>query len=191
MRARWRVLLIDDHTPSRAAVARAVARQGGDIVATGTCAADAPLLVSAHRPDVAIVAVGLSDGDGIDAARRVGAAWPCPVVLLTSHTDAEIIARAADAGVLGFLAKPLREEELGPVLDLAVSRFHDLETARKENEALKRQLESRKLVDRAKGLLIRRFGLSEPEAYRRIQKAAMDTRRPMAEVARTLLVTEK
>lgn len=172
-------------------MADAVTLGGGQVVAHGSRVEEAPRLVATHHPDVAIFAVGLPDGDGIEAARGVADAFPCPVVLLTSHTDAEITARAAKAGVLGFLAKPLREEELGPALDLAVSRFHDLRAARQENEALKRQLESRKLVDRAKGVLIRRFGLSEPEAYRRIQKAAMDTRKPMAEVARTLLVTEQ
>jgi response regulator NasT len=171
--------------------ADAVTRQGGQVVGHGSRVGDAPVLVNAHRPDVAILAVGLPDGDGIEAARRVAEAFPCPVVLITSHTDAEITARAARAGVLAFLAKPLRQEELGPALDLAVSRFRDLQNARRENEVLKRKLESRKLVERAKGLLIRRFGLSEPEAYRHLQKTSMDTRRPIGEVARTLLVTEE
>jgi response regulator NasT len=191
MSNRWRVVIIDDHAPSRAVAAEAVTLQGGQVVGNGSRPEDAPRLVATHRPDVAIIAVGLTDGDGIEAARLVGEALPCPVVLVTSHTDAAITARAAEAGVLAFLAKPLRQEELGPALDLAVSRFQDLQAARKENEALKRKLESRKLVDRAKGLLIRRFGLSEPEAYRRIQKTAMDTRKTMAEVSRTLLVTDE
>ena len=81
-------------------------------------------------------------------------------------------------------------EELGPALDVAVSRFRELEAVRKENEALKQKLEARKLVDRAKGLLMTRSGLSEPEAFRRIQKTAMDTRKTMAEVARALLLTD-
>jgi response regulator NasT len=190
MKPRWRVVLVDDHAPSLASVVEAVTEQGGAVVATGRRMQDAQVLLDTHRPDVAIFAVGLADGDGIEAARRVAGACRCPVVLLTSHTDAEISGRAIEAGVLGFLAKPLRPEELGPALDVAVSRFHDLEAARQENETLRRQLESRKLVDRAKAALIRRLGLSEPEAYRRIQKAAMDARKPMAEVARTLLVTE-
>ena len=97
-------------------------------------------------------------------------------------------ARAVDAGVLGFLVKPLRSAELGPALDVAVRRFRGLEAVRKENGALKNKLESRKLVDRAKGILMTRLGLSEPEAFRRIQKAAMDTRRTMADVSRALLL---
>ena len=191
MKFRWRVVIVDDHAPSRTAVADAVTAQGGQVVGEGSRVQDAPSLVERHRPDVAIFAVGLPDGDGIEAARLVTERFPCPVVLFTSHTDASIAGRAALAGILGFLAKPLRPEELGAALDLAVSRFHDLCAVRKENEDLKRKLESRKLVERAKGLLIQRLGLTEPEAYRRIQKAAMDTRRPMAEVARTVLVTEE
>ncbi|HYV66837.1 MAG TPA: ANTAR domain-containing protein, partial [Myxococcales bacterium] len=87
--------------------------------------------------------------------------------------------------------KPLRAEELGPALDLAVSRFREIAAMRLENEALKRTLETRKLVERAKGILMQRLGLSEPDAFRRIQKTAMDTRRPMAEVAQALLLTEE
>ena len=184
---RWRVLVIDDHAPSRAAVTEAVTGQGGQVVGNGSRLSEAAPLAARFRPDVAVCAIGLPDGDGIEAARSIAAAAPCPVVLLTSHTDAGSTARAADAGVLAFLAKPLRPEELGPALDLAVSRFRDLAAALEENEALRRKLEARKLVDRAKGLLIERFGLSEPEAYRRLQKTAMNTRRPMAEVARALL----
>jgi response regulator NasT len=102
-----------------------------------------------------------------------------------------VIGRAVEAGVLAFLAKPLRTAELAPALDLAVSRFRELSAVRKENETLKRSLESRKLVERAKGILMTHLGLSEPEAFRRIQKTAMDTRKPMAEVAQALLLTEE
>src|SRR5438093_686485 len=108
----------------------------------------------------------------------------------TSRADPEVAARAVDAGVLGFLVKPLRSAELGPALDVAVTRFSELEAVRNENESLKRKLESRKLVDRAKGLLMTRMGLSEPEAFRRIQKTAMDTRKTMADVAQALLLAE-
>jgi len=187
---RWRVLIVDDHAQSRAAVAEAIGLQGGTVVGNGSRAEDAVRLVDKHRPDVLMLAVGLPDGDGVDAARQVMSTLPCPIVLLTSHADPAVAARAVDAGVLGFLVKPLRAEELGPALDVAVSRFRELEAVRKENEALKQKLEARKLVDRAKGVLMTRLGLSEPEAFRRIQKTAMDTRKTMAEVARALILTD-
>ncbi len=187
---RWRVLIVDDHAPSRAAVAEAVGSQGGVVVGNGSRVEDATRLVDKHRPDVLLLAVGLPDGDGVEAARRVMATLPCPIVLLTSHADPDVAARAVDAGVLGFLVKPLRIKELGPALDVAVTRFSELEAVRKEIEVLKHKLESRKLVDRAKGLLMTRLGLSEPEAFRRIQKTAMDTRKTMADVAHALLLTD-
>jgi response regulator NasT len=187
---RWRVLIVDDHAPSRAAVAEAVGSQGGVVVGNGSRAEDAVRLVDKHRPDVLLLAVGLPDGDGVEAARRVMATLPCPIVLLTSHADPDVSARAVDAGVLGFLVKPLRSTELSPALDVAVTRFSELEAVRKEIEALKQKLESRKLVDRAKGLLMTRLGLSEPEAFRRIQKTAMDTRKTMADVAQALLLAD-
>jgi two-component system, response regulator PdtaR len=184
------VLIVDDHAQSRAAVAEAVSSQGGTVVGNGSRAEDAVCLVDKHRPDVLLLAVGLPDGDGVEAARQVMATLPCAIVLLTSHADPEVAMRAVEAGVLGFLVKPLRSAELGPALDVAVSRFSELEAIRKENEELRQKLESRKLVDRAKGLLMTRLGLSEPEAFRRIQKTAMDTRKTMAHVARALLLAD-
>jgi len=189
MKPRWKVVIVDDHAASRAFLAETVRDQGGLVVGNGSRAEDVLLLVERHKPDVAVLAVGLSDGDGVEAARQVMAASPCPLVLLTSRTDSDVATRAVDAGVLGFLVKPLRPEELGPTLDLAVSRFRDLVAIRKENEELKRKLESRRLVDRAKALLIQRLGLTEAEAHRRLQKTAMDTRRPIASVAQAVLMT--
>jgi response regulator NasT len=190
MKAKWTVAIVDDHAPSRAATAEAVTARGGLVVGNGSHAEDALGLVERFRPDVLITSMGLPDGDGVEVARRVMAAG-CPVVLHTSHAAPEVSARAAEAGVVGFLVKPLRAEELGPTLDLAVSRFREREALRQENESLRRTLEARKLIERAKGVLMQRLGLSEPEAFRKIQKTAMDTRRPMTEVAQALLLTEK
>jgi len=191
MTPRWKVVVVDDHAPSRAAVAEAVIAQGGQVKGNGSRVQDVVHLVGKHRPDVVIMAVGLPDGDGVEAARQVMASGACPVVMLTSHTDTAVAARAIAAGVLAFLVKPLRAEEVGPALDVAVSRFRELSAMRQENEALKRTLETRKLIERAKGILMQRLGLSEPDAFRRIQKTAMDSRRPMAEVAQALLLTEE
>jgi response regulator NasT len=188
---RWTVVIVDDHAPSRAATAEAVSSQGGQVLGNGSRAEDALRLIDAHRPDVLICAVGLPEVDGVEITRKVMAAAACPVVLLTSHTDPEVSARAIEAGALGFLVKPLRAEELGPALDLAVSRFREMQAVRRENETLRRSLEGRKLIERAKGILMQRLGLSEPEAFRKIQKTAMDSRKPMTEIAQALLLTEE
>ena len=191
MKPRWRVVLVDDHVPSRVAVADALGGAGGVIVGIGASAQEAPTLVERHGPDVLILAIGLPDGDGVDAARVVMARAPCPIVLLTSRTDSGVVRRARDAGIMAFLVKPLRPEELEPAMELAAARFRELDVIRRENADLKKAIESRKMVERAKGVLMERHGLSEAEAFRRIQKTAMDSRRPMIEVARALLLVER
>jgi response regulator NasT len=185
------VVVVDDHAPSKAAVAKAVESVGGAVAGAGASREEALALVERYRPDVVILAVGLPDGDGVDAAQEIMARAPCPIVLLTSRTDATVIERARAAGVMAFLLKPLRPEELGPAVDLAVARFREFEAIRKENADLKKALDSRKLIERAKGLLMEREALTESEAFRRIQRASMDTRRSMAEVAEAILLAAK
>ncbi len=191
MKPRWRVVVVDDHTPSKAAVAEAVVAMGGVVVGEGSSAAEALVLVERSRPDVVILAVGLPDGDGVEVARAVMDRFPCPIVLLTSRTDQDVVERASAAGVMAFLVKPLRARELGPALELAVARFREFEAIRQENADLRKTIESRKLVERAKGVLMEQEGLSESEAFRRIQKTSMDTRKSMAEVAEAILLTAK
>jgi response regulator NasT len=182
-RPRWRVVIVDDHERSRAALRAAIWDAGGEVAAEAVRRADAMRAVKDSAPDVAVVAVGLPDGDGIDAAAEVAGEATCPVVLFTSRSDDALVARAGAAGVMGFLLKPLRAAELAPTLDLAVARFA-------EARDLRRTLDERKVVERAKGVLMSRHALTEEEAFARIRKAAMDSRRPMAELARAILVTE-
>jgi len=177
----WRVAIVDDHERSRAALRAAVWAAGGEVAGEALRCADAAGLIGRTAPDVAIFAVGLPDGDGIAAAAAVTAT--CPVVLFTSHTDAQLVERAREAGVMSFLLKPLRAAELAPVLDLAIARF-------KEARDLRQRLEDRKVIERAKGALMARYTLTEDEAFRRLRRAAMDSRRPMVDVARALLVSE-
>ncbi len=181
-RPRWRVAIVDDHERSRADVRAAIWEAGGEVAGEAVRRADALRLVERAHPDVAIFAVGLGDGDGVEAAAEV-VAQGCPVVLLTSHTDPTLVARAREAGVMAYLVKPLRPAELGPALDLAIARFSETRTLRQE-------LEERKVVERAKGLLMRRYHLSEPEAFQRLRRAAMDSRRPMVDIARAVLTSE-
>ena len=190
MKPHWRVLIIDDHGASRAAVAEAVTAQGGQVVGNGSRAEDVLRLVDKYRPDVVVLAVGLPDGDGVQAAREVMTVSPCPVVMLTSHTDAPVVARAVDAGVLGFLAKPVRAAELGPTLEVAVHRFREIEAMRKENELLRRKLESRKLVERAKGILQKKHNTTEEDAYFRLRNQSRRLRRSMRELAEAIILAE-
>jgi response regulator NasT len=180
---RWRVVIVDDHERSRARLRAAIWDAGGEVAGEAVRRTGAAAVVAAARPDVAVVAVGLPDGNGLDVAREIAATSPCAVVLLTSHSGADESRRAVDAGVMAWLAKPLRGGELAPALDVAVARFREL-------AHLRRALEERKVIERAKGLLMTRCRVDEDEAFRRLRRTAMDTRRPLVEVARGVLLAE-
>ena len=186
-----KVLVIDDHDPSRRSLAGALAGSGYEVVGEGSSGKSAPALVAATTPEVVLMAVGLTDLDGIHAARNIMDATPTPIVLLTSHHDAGTIERAKSAGVMGYLIKPLRERELNPAIELAISRFNEFAGLQKQNEELKKTLEARKIIERAKGILMQRQGLSEGEAFSSIQKKSMDMRKPMAEIAQAIILSEE
>jgi response regulator NasT len=147
---RWRIVVLDDHERSRAALRAAIWAAGGEVVGEATRCADVLEIVRASGADVGIFAVGLSDGDGVDVAAKV-IADGCPVILLTSHTGDELVERARAAGVMAFLVKPLRAAELLPTVDLAIARF-------REARALRQRLDERKLLERAKGILMAHSG---------------------------------
>ena len=186
----YRVVIADDSARSRATLREAIEALGSRVVDECASGRDAVDLVLRLKPDVAIFAVGLADGSGIAAAQTAIERSPCPIILLTSHSDPETVQGANRAGIMAYLIKPLRPEELGPTLALAVARFEEFQSIREENAGLKKSLESRKVIERAKGLLMEREGLSEPEAFRKIQKLSMDRRKSMAEIARALLLIE-
>lgn len=182
VRARWRVAIVDDHERSRSALRAAIWAAGGEVVGESVRCADALAMVRRAAPDVVICAAGLPDGDGAQAAAQLTANdWP--VVLFTSHTDEGLVERARSAGIMAYLLKPLRPAELAPALDLAIARFT-------ETRQLRQTLEDRKIIERAKGTLMARLGLTEDDAFKRLRRAAMDSRKPMVEVARALLVSE-
>src|SRR5438105_4595287 len=179
---RWREAILDDHERSRAALRAAIWEAGGEVGGEAVPSADAAALMRRTSPDVSVCAVGLPDVDGVEVARQL-IEGGCPVVLFTSHTRQELVDRARSAGVMSYLLKPLRSAELAPVLDLAVARFS-------ETRDLRRSLEERKIIESAKGRLRARYHLSEEEAFHRLRRAAMDSRRPMVEIAKALLVSE-
>ncbi len=186
-----RALVIDDHEPSRKNLVGVLAESGFQIVGAATSGAAGLQLASASAPDVILMAVGLPDLDGIRAARKIMQANPLPIVLVTSHYDAATIERAKRAGVMGYLIKPLREGELLPAIELAISHFQEFVALQKENENLKKTLEARKVIERAKGILMKRQRLSEPEAFSLIQQKSMDMRKPMVEIAQAVILSQE
>ena len=186
-----RALVIDDHEPSRKNLVGVLAESGFQIVGAATSGAAGLQLASASAPDVILMAVGLPDLDGIRAARKIMQANPLPIVLVTSHYDAATIERAKRAGVMGYLIKPLREGELLPAIELAISHFQEFVALQKENENLKKTLEARKVIERAKGILMKRQRLSEPEAFSLIQQKSMAMRKPMVEIAQAVILSQE
>ena len=186
-----RVLVIDDHEPSRKNVFRVLAESGFEVAGDGTSGAGALELSLATNPEVVLMAVGLADMDGIRAARRIMQAHPLPSILLTSHFDAVTIERAKRAGIMGYLVKPLRASELAPAIELAVAHFEEFIALRKENQGLKKTLEARKIIERAKGILMANQGLSEADAFALIKRKSMELRKPMAEIAQAILLYEE
>jgi response regulator NasT len=183
-----RVLVIDDHEPSRRHLVRTLTETKYEIAGEGSSGEAALRLARSAAPDVIVMAVGLPDMDGIEAAREMMRAQPVPIVLITSHYDTATIERAKQAGVMGYLVKPLRAEELSPTIELAVTRYQDFLSLHQENSTLKENLESRKLIERAKGLLMEQRKLSEEQAYRLIKRTSMNMRKPMADVAQAIIL---
>ena len=183
-----RVLVIDDHESSRRDLVNILLQRGYQIVGEGSSGKAALVLAQTSAPDVMLMAVGLADLDGIQAASAILATFRLPIVLITSHYDAATVERATKAGVMALLLKPLRAEAVSPAIELAISRFKDYHELQQENDSLKENLESRKIIERAKGLLMDQRQLSEEQAYSLIKKASMNLRKPMAEVAQAILV---
>jgi AmiR/NasT family two-component response regulator len=183
-----RVVVIDDHQPSRRQVVTILNNAGYEIAGEGASGKIALALARTAVPDVILMAVGLPDADGIETSHDVMRAHPLPIVLITSHYDATTIERATRAGVMGYLVKPLRAEELSPAIELAITRFQDFVALRAENINLKETLEARKTIERAKGLLMQQRHLSEEQAYTLMKKNSMNMRKPMAEVAHAIIL---
>ncbi len=183
-----RVLVIDDHEPSRRLAIQTLRLGGYEIAAEGSSGKAAPALALVAAADLLVMAAGLADRDGIAAARDIMQASPLPIVLITSHADPSTVKRATEAGVMSYLVKPLRAAELAPAIELAVGRFRDVTSLHEEIAALKLTLEERKLIERAKGMLMEQRHLSEERAYSLMKKASMNMRKPMADIAQAILL---
>ena len=143
------------------------------------------------RPDVVIMDIKMPDMDGIEAAAILTAERIAPVVLLTAYSQRELVERAKEAGVTGYIVKPFHEGDLAPAIEIALARFNEFRALEKEVGDLKQALETRKFVDRAKGILMDTQGLTEAEAFRKIQKMSMNTRKPMKEVAEAIILAHQ
>ena len=162
-------------------------RAGFEVVAEARDGREAVALAAEHRPDLAVMDVKMPELDGIEAARQMLEQRQIPIVMLTAFSEAALVGRAVDAGVFGYLVKPFRESDLLPAIEAARARHAELQALRDEAGSLRDALEARKLIERAKGLLMEKDGLSEGEAFARLRGASQQTGRPLRDVAEALL----
>ena len=178
-----RVVIAEDEALIRMDLAEMLVDEGYDVVGQAGDGQQAVELAEGLRPDLVILDVKMPVLDGIAAAERIARDRIAPVVILTAFSQREIVDRARDAGAMAYLVKPFTKNDLVPSVEMALSRFAELQMLEAEVADLTERLETRKLVDRAKGVLQERLELSEPEAFRWIQKTAMDLRLSMRQVA--------
>jgi AmiR/NasT family two-component response regulator len=177
------VVIAEDEALIRMDLAEMLAEEGYDVVGQAGDGETAVGLAEEHRPDLVVLDVKMPKLDGIAAAQRIATQRIAPVVILTAFSQRDLVERARDAGAMAYLVKPFTKNDLVPAIEMAVSRFAELQHLESEVADLSERLETRKLVDRAKGVLQQRLELSEPDAFRWIQKTAMDLRLSMRQVA--------
>lgn len=185
-----RILIADDEAVIRLGLRTMLEAQGYRVVgeaADGTRAVD---LVSRLKPDLVFLDIKMPGMNGLQAARRLQRDGNTPVVILTAYSDREFVDSAKASGVLAYLVKPVRESDLRPAIEVAMSRFAEIQALRGEVEDLEDSLETRKVVERAKGILMRKLGIEEAEAFNRIQRESRNTRRPMKEIAQAIISGE-
>ncbi len=188
---RTRVIIADDESVIRMDLREALTNLGYLVVGEAADGRSAVNQARELRPDVVIMDIKMPDMDGIEAAKILTEERIAPVVLLSAYSQRDLVQRAREAGVVAYLVKPYREEELSPAIEVALARFAEFQDLHRQVSDLKEALETRKLVDRAKGLLMDKQGLSEAEAFRRIQKMSMDNRKPMKEVAQAIILAHQ
>jgi response regulator NasT len=184
-----KILVAEDETIIRLDLRDLLVRSGFDVVAEARDGEEAVALAREHAPDLAILDVKMPRLDGIEAARRIVDERPIPIVMLTAYGQDELVSRAVEAGVFGYLVKPFREADLLPAIRTARARHEELSAIRDQAESLAEALAARKSIERAKGLLMEREGLSEQEAFARLRKASQISGRPLKVVAEALIAT--
>jgi AmiR/NasT family two-component response regulator len=184
-----RILVAEDETIIRLDLREILERAGFEVCAEARDGEEAVELALSENPDLAILDVKMPRLDGIEAARRILSERPIPIVILTAYGQDELVSRAVEAGVFGYLVKPFRETDLLPAIHAARARHAELQALRDEAESLAEALATRKIVERAKGLLMAREGLSEEDAFARLRRASQVSGRPMRVVAEALIAT--
>jgi len=186
-----RIIIAEDDSVIRMDLREELQRQGYLVVGDVGDGQSAVNLTRELRPDLVLMDIRMPEMDGIEATRILTAERLAPVVLLTAFSDDELIERAREAGVVAYITKPWKPSDLKPAIEIALSRFQEFREMESQVKTLEDQLATRKVVEKAKGVLMTKFSLTEQEAFRRIQKLSMNNRKSMREVAEAILLAEE
>lgn len=187
MEKKLKIIIADDEALIRMDLKEMLTAAGHEIIAEGVNGEEALTAARELHPDLVIMDVKMPRMDGLTAAKLINEEELAPVLLLTAYSQKDIVEQAKEAGVLAYIVKPVREEQLFPALEIAVSRFEEFQSFKEEVDKLRESLETRKILDRAKGILMTAHGFTEQEAYRRMQQFSMNRRMSIKEVAEAIL----
>ncbi len=180
------IMIADDEAVIRMGLKTMITALGHRVIITAANGSDALARARQHKPDLLLLDIKMPGIDGLTVAETLAEEMPLPIIMLTAYTDKALIERAANAAVMGYLVKPIREDKLGPAIEVARARFADMQATARTAYKLRNQLEARDLVDAAKRILMA-AGLTETEAYQRLQAAAREKRKSMSEVAEAII----
>ncbi|OAN38835.1 Fis family transcriptional regulator [Chloroflexus islandicus] len=186
-----RILIAEDNDLVSLTLEEQLKGLGYEVVGIARTGAEAVMLAARLKPDLVIMDIRMPEMDGTEATARIRDQTGIPVVMLTAFSDKETIRRAEAAGALAYLVKPVNEQELPPAISIALARHRELQNLRSENLELQEALEARKLIERAKGILMQRLGLSERDAYERLRQRARDKRTKMKDIAQAIIEAEE
>ncbi len=183
-----RIVIADDEPIIRLDLRKTLENMGHQVIGEAGDGVKAVDLAREMKPDITILDIKMPDMDGIDAAKIISTESIAPVLLLTAYSQKDLVERASDAGVFNYIVKPFKEADLMPAMKIAIDRYKEFVELENEVTDLENKLDTRKAVDRAKGILMDQYGLKEQEAFRRIQVQSMNTRKSMREIADAIII---
>lgn len=186
-----RILVADDEPEMRAWFQDTLSLLGHQVVAAAENGRQLVELFREHRPDMVVTDIKMPEMDGLTAATEIRKIQPAPVILVSAYHDPDLVERALEDHVLAYLVKPIKQPDLETAIALATRRFREFRALQQQTDDLRQALEDRKIVERAKGILMKRAGLDEPEAFRRLQKLSSEKNQKMVEIARMIVTAEE
>lgn len=190
-RSALRTMIVEDDTLVGMGLEAQIQRLGHELIGRATNVDAARELFTEHHPQLVLMDIRLDDTDGLELAEQLLASRRVPMIIISAYSDAELIRRAVDIGVFGYLIKPVTTETLAAQIEVAVSRFKENQQLHADKQSLTDALESRKIIERAKGILMKRVNLSEVDAHRRLQQESQKRRIPIADLARKIVDSEE